>query len=356
MIENCSSKKILITGGSGFIGSALIRKLLLTTNYKIINIDKISSQSSPESIESIFKSSNIHLKNRYKFIKVDLRDTEILSNILKEIDPEMIFHLAAESHVDRSIANPKEFFKNNVVGTLNLLNESLNHFEKLSEERKKNFILINVSTDEVFGSLKNDDEKFNEKSKYKPNSPYSASKASSDFIVRAWHKTYAIPIITTNCSNNYGPWQHPEKLIPSTILRALTNSSIPIYGNGKNIRDWLFVEDHVDALLKISSFGKIGESYCIGGSCEINNINIVELICNLLDKKIKPDKSFKNLISFVEDRPGHDYRYAIDSTKMLKEFNWMPKYNFEKALGITVDWYLENKDWLFKKDLLKEKN
>ena len=342
------SQNILVTGGSGFIGSALIRKLLFSSEHKITNIDKLSSQSSEESINQILTTNN-DLKERYKFIKADLQNLNQLKLILREVDPEIIFHLAAETHVDRSITNPNNFFVNNVIGTLNLMNESLIHYEKLSEERQKNFIFINVSTDEVFGSLKNNDAKFNEESKYKPNSPYSASKASSDYIARAWNKTYGLPVITTNCSNNFGPWQHPEKLIPLTIIRALFKKPIPIYGNGENIRDWLFVEDHIEALMKIASKGVSGESYCIGGYGEMKNLDIVEFICNELDRKINSEIAHKDLITFVKDRPGHDYRYAIDSNKILKELNWKPKYKFTEALSITVDWCIKNQDWLINK-------
>ncbi len=348
-IDSNLNKNILVTGGSGFIGSALVRKLLISTKYHITNIDKLSLQSNQESINNILVSSENEFQNRYKFIKYDLTNIQSIESIISSIQPEIIFHLAAESHVDRSILNPNHFVNNNVISTLNLINASLKYYEKLSLDKQRSFVFIHISTDEVFGSLQEFDKRFNEKSKYKPNSPYSASKAASDHIVRAWNKTYGFPAIITNCSNNYGPWQHSEKLIPLTISKALSNDIIPIYGNGENVRDWLFVEDHVDALIKIAKKGKIGESYCIGGGNEMKNIEVVKLICELLDKKKSPKRSFKELIKFVKDRPGHDFRYAINSEKILKELNWKPNFCFKEALSITVEWFINNQDWLEQK-------
>ena len=336
--------RILVTGGAGFIGSCLIRQLLKNTKSNIYNLDKLSYSSDLYSIDSTIKELTIESK-RYKHFKLDLRNSEDLNKVINYCNPDLIFHLAAESHVDRSIDNPKPFIENNILGTLNLLESTNNFYKKLNQTRKKSFRLINISTDEVFGSLNNDDLLFNEKSQYDPRSPYSASKASSDHLVSAWFHTFGLPTITTNCSNNFGPWQFPEKLIPLTISKALSKQNIPIYGDGKNIRDWLFVEDHVDALLKISFLGNKGNKYCIGGHKELTNLKMVELICEKLDK-IKPlSYTYKKLIKFVKDRPGHDFRYGIDSNKIENEIDWKANTKFGEALEKTIYWYVDNQKW-----------
>ena len=342
--------RVLVTGGAGFIGSCLIRNLLKITKSKIFNLDKLSYSSDLSSIDSTIQKFQIDQK-RYEHLYLNLENVDDLNKGIKIADPDLIFHLAAESHVDRSIDTPKPFIKNNIIGTLNLLESTNNHYQSLSDIRKKSFRLINISTDEVFGSL-DSDGLFNEKSQYNPTSPYSASKASSDHLVNAWFHTYGLPTITTNCSNNFGPWQFPEKLIPLTIFKALSNQSIPLYGNGKNIRDWLFVEDHVEALLKISFLGIPGQKYCIGGSKEITNLEIVENICKNLDILRPINFSYKELIRFVADRPGHDYRYAINSRKIEEEISWKSNTEFSSALEKTIIWYLENESW--SKEVLKK--
>lgn len=358
MINNISNdtskKKFLVTGGAGFIGTSLIRFLISKTPHHIINLDKLTYASNIQSLKSINDS------NRYKFIRGDICDKSIVSKLLKDFQPDIIMHLAAESHVDRSIDGPIEFIQTNVIGTTTLLECAREYWGKL---KKKNFLFHHISTDEVFGSL-NKTDFFNEKTKYDPSSPYSASKASSDHLVRAWHRTFGLPIIITNCSNNYGPYQFPEKLIPLIILNALDKKSLPVYGNGQNIRDWLYVEDHVEALYKVVTEGKVGEVYNIGGHNEKKNIEVVNIICEILDELMPPQsedkkkvkinnlknpkksiKSYKDLISFVTDRPGHDLRYAIDSSKIKKELNWVPKESFKTGIKKTVEWYLSNLEW-----------
>jgi len=344
IIYNNKKLKVLVTGGAGFIGSCLVRKLLKETEVKVFNLDKLSYSSDHTSIDSLIKDLNLKKSNRYELLKIDLVSYCKTNEIIEYTDPDLIFHLAAESHVDRSIDNPKNFVENNILGTLNLLESVKKHFQKLSTLRKDSFRLINISTDEVFGSLGSNGF-FNEESQYNPKSPYSASKASCDHLVNAWFHTFGVPIITTNCSNNFGPWQFPEKLIPLTILKALNNEPIPIYGNGKNIRDWLFVEDHINALLKLSLKGEIGEKYCIGGFKEKTNLEIVESICSILDKLKPRDTSYKNLIKFVADRPGHDFRYAVDSKKISKDISWEIETEFLDSLNRTVDWYVKNQKW-----------
>ena len=334
--------KILVTGGHGFIGSTLVKKLLKSKNNLILNIDANKRYSMPESLYSISKNKN------YSFKKIDLYDYKTLRKTILNFKPDLVYNLAAESHVDRSIMFPKSFIDSNIIGTFNILEVLREYLYKLKKNKK--FCLIHVSTDEVFGSLKLNEKQFNENNKFMPNSPYSASKASSDLLCRAWNKTYDLPVITTNCSNNYGPWQFPEKLIPTVILKCIKKEKIPIYGNGKNIRDWLFVDDHIDALIKISQKGKIGETYNIGGDNEISNINIVNLICKLLDDfKINKFKH-NSLIVFVDDRLGHDFRYGVDLKKIKRKINFKPKVNFEEGLKKTVIWYLNNKKWLLKKN------
>ena len=336
--------RVLVTGGAGFIGSCLIRKLLENTESKIYNLDKLSYSSDLTSINLTIKKLNIDSK-RYKHFQIDLINSEDIKKVINSCNPDLVFHLAAESHVDRSIDNPKPFIENNIIGTLNLLENTNNYYQNLKESRKKSFRFINISTDEVFGSLNYDDSLFNEKSQYDPRSPYSASKASSDHLVNAWSHTYGLPTITTNCSNNFGPWQFPEKLIPLTISKALSEQNIPIYGDGKNIRDWLFVEDHVDALLKISFLGKEGNKYCIGGYKELTNLKLVETICESLDIIRPQNYSYKELINFVKDRPGHDFRYAINSNKIESEISWKANTEFTKALEKTIIWYVDNQEW-----------
>ena len=339
-----SKKNILITGGSGFIGSTLVRKLLKNSKCNILNIDKYSYSSDNISIEKLINSNKVFYKNKYKFIRCDLNDIS-LKRIISEFKPDIVFHLAAESHVDNSIQNPKVFIDSNIVGTFNLLDILLSYLKNITREKRNLFKLIHISTDEVFGSL-GENGKFNEKSNYSPRSPYSASKAASDHLVNAWHHTYDFPAVITNCSNNFGPWQFPEKLIPTIITKALKNKKIPIYGNGKNVRDWLFVEDHVEALLMIASKGKAGSKFCIGGNNEMTNIDICKKICSILDLIVPKKESYKNQIVFVKDRLGHDLRYAIDPSLINKEIGWYPKYKFEDSLFLTVKWYIENQDWI----------
>ena len=339
-----SKKKILVTGGAGFIGGALIRTLLLRSNNYIFNLDKMGYASDSTQIDRLFLEAP-YLKDRYSFYKVDLSNHTLLSEFISQIDPDIIFNLAAESHVDRSILDPRIFLNSNIVGTFNLLESARKHWEKLSEKRKDSFRFHHISTDEVFGALGKNGT-FSEVTPYSPRSPYSASKASSDHLVNAWHHTYGLPVLITNCSNNFGPWQFPEKLIPVAIAKALDSEPIPMYGNGSNIRDWLFVQDHIEALILVVSNGKIGSSYCIGGYGQKSNYEVLELICKQLDI-IRPLKfSHKELITSVKDRPGHDFRYAIDSTLISNELGWAPKFSFEEALSTTVDWYVKNICWL----------
>ena len=344
---NFNIEKVLLTGGYGFIGGNLVRKILLETNLKILNIDKISYASNIRSVNQITEENPELYKERYLFKKIDLLDIDNLRKVIINFKPDLVIHLAAETHVDNSIINPCNFIQSNIIGTSNLLEVVNSFYAGLPINKRKYFKFIHVSTDEVFGSL-SEDFKFNEFSPYRPNSPYSASKASSDHLVRAWNKTYDLPTITTNCSNNFGPWQYQEKLIPLTIFKCLTKKSIPIYGDGNNVRDWIFVEDHVNALLKCASLGVSGASYCIGASNEISNIKIVKIICSILDQKLPWDKSYETLIKYVKDRPGHDFRYAIDNYKIKKELDWDTVYKFEEALEITIDWYLKNQKWFFK--------
>ena len=338
------SKRVLITGGAGFIGGALIRRLLIESNFIIFNLDKLGYSSDLTSIENLIKS-NKKIEGRYNFINANLSNRESIVAAINRADPDLIIHLAAESHVDRSIEGPSIFMESNIIGTFNLLQISTIHFSNLSKKRKKNFRFQHISTDEVFGSL-GENGYFSENTNYDPRSPYSASKAASDHLVNAWHHTYGLPVIITNCSNNYGPWQFPEKLIPLSIMKALKNQSIPLYGDGKNIRDWLYIEDHIDAIMLVYSKGNIGSRYCIGGNNEKTNQDILNNICLLLEKKLcKENRYYSDLITHVIDRPGHDKRYAIDSSKIKSELGWKPKYSFKKGIEITVDWYIKNIDW-----------
>ena len=336
-------KTILVTGGAGFIGSELIRHLLSSSNHRVVNVDKLTYSGNLESLESISNSK------RYHFEQIDICDEIEFKRVLVEKKPDTIIHLAAESHVDRSIDGPKEFILTNIVGTYTILEQSNQYWQSLQGEKKDNFRFLHVSTDEVYGDLNGTDDYFSEATSYDPSSPYSASKASSDHLVRAWHRTYNLPVLITNCSNNYGPYQFPEKLIPHIILNAIAGKELPVYGDGKQIRDWLFVNDHVRALMTVAFSGDIGETYNIGGNNEIQNIDVVKRICELLDDLI-PEKlngltSFSDLITYVQDRPGHDVRYAIDASKIKNNLGWTPKEDFFSGIRKTVEWYLENLSW-----------
>ena len=329
---------IIVTGGSGFIGSELVRYLIKKTPHNVLNIDKLTYASNLKALDSVSSS------RRYHFKKVDIVDRNKIAEIFSSYQPDLIFHLAAESHVDRSISGPLEFINTNIVGTCILLDVAHEYWSKSTDLKRSSFRFQHISTDEVFGSL---GEKgfFTEQSHYNPSSPYSASKAASDHLVRAWHRTYGLPVIITNCSNNYGPYQFPEKLIPLMIINAIKGNSLPIYGDGLQVRDWLHVEDHVDALYKIATYGKTGETYNIGGNNEKTNLEVVELICDLVDRNLdfpSKGKSSRELISFVADRLGHDVRYAIDASKLKSQLNWEPSKTFEDGLAQTVNWYLEN--------------
>ena len=332
-------QNILVTGGAGFIGKNLILSLLENYNSKIFNLDKLNYASDLTGINNSLFEKGL---NKYEFIHADLSNK---SETLKSIEvskPELVFHLAAESHVDRSINSPEAFIQSNIIGTFNLLEILTDYWNKLPQMKKKEFKLIYVSTDEVFGSL-GDHGKFNENSNYNPQSPYSASKASSDHLVSSWNNTYGLPTIITHCSNNFGPWQFPEKLIPITIINALKGAKIPLYGNGENIRDWLFVQDHVDALTLIAEKGKVGESYCIGANNQLSNKNLLEIICEILQELKPTSYSYFDLIEHVRDRPGHDFRYAIDSSKIQTKLNWESNYDFRDSLKQTIEWYVLNK-------------
>ena len=337
--------KILITGGYGFIGSCLIRYLLNEGHTIVGNIDKLTYCSNTESI-----TNDDSLKN-YFFYKEDIFDQKKISEIINEFKPNYIIHLAAESHVDRSIDGPEVFMNSNIIGTFNLLNASYQYIS--NNNLHDNFKFILVSTDEVYGSLNNSEDSFTEESSYAPNSPYSASKASADLLARAWNKTYKFPIIVTNTTNNYGPWQFPEKLIPLTIYKCLNEQKIPIYGSGDQIRDWIYVDDHVSGLIAVIKDGKIGEKYNIGCSNELRNIDVVKDICNVLDST-KPRKNglYSDLIEFVSDRPGHDFRYSLNSNK-IKDLGWKPKYNWNEALKMTIEWYINNPKYLNSDNLKK---
>ncbi|ABB58130.1 dTDP-glucose 4,6-dehydratase [Synechococcus elongatus] len=331
--------KILITGGAGFIGSALIRHLLTTRlDARIINLDKLSYASDLTSLQP-FEDSD-----RYVFEQVDLLDEAALTRIFQTYQPTAVMHLAAESHVDRSIDSPRPFIESNILGTFNLLEAARRYWQELSESEQQTFRFHHISTDEVYGSL-GETGLFTEATRYDPRSPYSASKASSDHLVRAWHHTYGLPVLVTNCSNNYGPWQFPEKLIPVIILNAIAGNPLPIYGNGGNIRDWLYVEDHTRALEQVLLKGQIGETYNIGGFNERTNLQVVETICDLLDELKPRSQSYRQQMEFVRDRPGHDRRYAIDASRIERELGWQPQESFETGLRKTVCWYLNYLDW-----------
>lgn len=333
------SSTILVTGGAGFIGSALVRMLVARNEATVVTVDKLTYAGNLDSLAPVATSA------RHRFERVDICDEAELRRLFNEHRPSAVVHLAAESHVDRSIDGPAEFVRTNVIGTFTLLEEARRYWQALSPEGRADFRFLHVSTDEVFGSL-GPEGHFREDTPYQPNSPYSASKAGSDHLVRAWHHTYGLPILTTNCSNNYGPYQFPEKLIPLVILNALEGKQLPIYGTGENVRDWLFVDDHAHALLTVLQHGLPGETYCVGGNSERRNVDVVRAICATLDE-LRPDQvgSYDRLIHFVTDRPGHDARYAIDAGKIERELGWTPKHDFEHGLRHTVQWYLDNRDW-----------
>ncbi len=335
--------KFLITGGAGFIGSAVIRNIINNTSDSVLNLDKLTYAGNLESLADVSGS------RRYEFIHGDVCDRALLGNIFAKYKPDIVMHLAAESHVDRSIDGPGEFIQTNIVGTYALLEEARNYWFSLNDKKKQNFRFHHVSTDEVYGDLEVDEGLFTEETSYAPSSPYSASKASSDHLVRAWHRTYKLPILITNCSNNYGPYQFPEKLIPLIILNALEGKDLPIYGNGKQIRDWLYVDDHARALLHAALNGEVGETYNIGGHNEMKNIDVVKTVCSILDElspsKIDDIDKYEQLIVYVTDRAGHDIRYAIDATKIANELSWTPDETFATGIRKTVEWYLENSVW-----------
>ncbi|MCC9661802.1 dTDP-glucose 4,6-dehydratase [Pseudoalteromonas sp. MB41] len=336
------NKTIFVTGGAGFIGSALVRFLIEKTGHTVVNFDKLTYAGNLESLCSIEDSV------RYNFVQGDICDREHINSVFAQYQPDFIMHLAAESHVDRSIDGPGEFIQTNIVGTYELLEAARSYYTGLESNKKALFRFHHISTDEVYGDL-GETGLFTEETSYEPSSPYSASKAASDHLVRAWHRTYQLPVVLTNCSNNYGPYHFPEKLIPLIILNALEGKQLPVYGDGKQVRDWLFVEDHARALYKVVTEGKLGETYNIGGFNEKQNIEVVTTICNHLNELIadKPANlsDFKELITFVKDRPGHDVRYAIDATKINKELGWQPEETFESGILKTIKWYLENQVW-----------
>lgn len=331
---------IIVTGGAGFIGSSVVRKAILEKGYRVINVDKLTYAGNLQSLESV--SNN----EQHVFEKVDICDASAIGRIFSQYKPDKVMHLAAESHVDRSIDGPRDFIETNIIGTYTLLEKAREYYKTLDTDRRKGFIFHHISTDEVYGTL-GSTGLFTEQTRYKPNSPYSASKASSDHLVRAWHKTYELPVVISNCSNNYGPYQYPEKLIPLMINKALADEALPIYGNGENIRDWLYVDDHVDALLTILQYGKPGEIYNVGGHNELSNIQVVKHICALLNGMVprRDNRSYEEQISFVSDRPGHDQRYAIDASKINLELSWSPRETFETGLRKTIQWYLQNPSW-----------
>lgn len=331
--------KILVTGGAGFIGSAVIRHIIQNTQNSVINVDKLTYAGNLESLAEIEK------RPRYSFSQTDICNAKAIESIFTEHQPDVVMHLAAESHVDRSIDGPKEFIETNIIGTYTLLEESRKYWMVLAADKKKSFKFHHISTDEVYGDLEGPEDLFTEETSYAPSSPYSASKASGDHLVRAWFRTYGLPTVITNCSNNYGPYHFPEKLIPLVILNALEGKPLPIYGKGDQIRDWLYVEDHARALYKVVTEGKIGETYNIGGHNEKKNIEVVEAICEILNELVPKALDYKEQITFVKDRPGHDMRYAIDAGKIQKSLSWTPVETFETGLKKTVQWYLANSSW-----------
>lgn len=335
--------KILVTGGAGFIGSAVVRHIINDTSYDVLNIDKLTYAGNLDSLSEVSSST------RYSFSKTDICDKEALEKVFLEYQPDIVMHLAAESHVDRSIDGPSDFIQTNIVGTYQLLEAAREYFLQLPDEKKQLFRFHHISTDEVYGDLEGTDDLFTEETAYAPSSPYSASKASSDHLVRAWNRTFGLPVVITNCSNNYGPCHFPEKLIPHMILNALAGKPLPVYGKGNQVRDWLYVEDHARALVLVATQGQVGQTYNIGGHNEKQNIEVVHTLCDLLEE-LSPNKpknvnKYRDLIRFVKDRPGHDLRYAIDASKIEADLGWTPNETFETGLRKTVSWYLENKKW-----------
>jgi dTDP-glucose 4,6-dehydratase len=337
-----AQRNILVTGGAGFIGSALIRYLITETNHKVTNVDKLTYAGNLESLSSISDS------DRYAFRQIDIVELQMIQEVFDEIKPDLVMHLAAESHVDRSITGPADFIQTNIIGSYNLLEAAKNYWQSLADEKRERFRFHHISTDEVYGSL-GEEGLFTENSTYDPSSPYSSSKASSDHLARAWFRTYGLPVLVSNCSNNYGPYQFPEKLIPLMILNAVEGKPLPVYGKGEQVRDWLYVEDHARALYKVVSEGNPGETYNIGGHNEKSNLEVVRSVCRILDEihpcRTESSYKYESLITFVEDRPGHDQRYAIDATKIKNELGWVPSESFESGIRKTVEWYLENSEW-----------
>jgi len=337
--------RIIVTGGAGFIGSAVVRHLVESTASEVANVDKLTYAGNLESLVSVAGSP------RYRFYQVDICDAPALEKVLAEFRPTAVMHLAAESHVDRSIDGPAAFIETNIVGTYTLLEVVRRYWSALPDGERAAFRFHHISTDEVYGDLEGMDDLFTETTSYAPSSPYSASKASSDHLVRAWQRTYGLPVLVTNCSNNYGPYHFPEKLIPHVILNALAGKPLPVYGDGSQIRDWLFVEDHARALVEVVTRGLVGETYNIGGHNEKRNLEVVQTICDLLDELVPrtddrgQGRSYRELITFVKDRPGHDQRYAIDASKIQRELGWVPQESFESGIRKTVQWYLSNRDW-----------
>lgn len=336
-------KTFLVTGGAGFIGSAVVRHLINNTDHQVINVDKLTYAGNLSSLDTVANNK------RYCFEQIDICDAEGVKTLFEQYQPDVVMHLAAESHVDRSIDGPGDFIQTNIVGTYTLLEASRSYWSSLGAAKKQDFRFHHISTDEVYGDLHGTDDLFTETTSYAPSSPYSASKAGSDHLVRAWQRTFGLPTLVTNCSNNYGPFHFPEKLIPLMILNALSGKPLPVYGDGKQIRDWLFVEDHARALVKVATMGKIGETYNIGGHNEKTNIEVVKTLCQLLEE-LAPNKPagiehYEDLITYVKDRPGHDVRYAIDASKIERELGWKPQETFETGLRKTVQWYLSNQPW-----------
>ncbi|EAR07912.1 dTDP-glucose 4,6-dehydratase [Reinekea blandensis] len=334
-----TEKTYLVTGGAGFIGSAVVRELIKQGNTKVVNVDKLTYAGNLESLTEVENSPN------YVFEKADICDATAMAKLFSQYQPTAVMHLAAESHVDRSIDGPAEFIQTNIVGTYTLLEAARSYWSELPESQQQAFRFHHISTDEVYGDLHGTNDLFTETTSYAPSSPYSASKASSDHLVRAWQRTFGLPTVVTNCSNNYGPYHFPEKLIPLVIINALEGKPLPVYGDGQQIRDWLFVEDHARALIKVVSEGEVGETYNIGGHNEQTNLSVVEGICDILDELVPANTPRRELITFVKDRPGHDVRYAIDASKIERELGWTPAETFDTGLRKTVEWYLNNKDW-----------
>jgi dTDP-glucose 4,6-dehydratase len=334
------SRRFLVTGGAGFIGSAVVRRLIRETRHRVLVVDKLTYAGSLDALAPVSTDS------RFAFVRADVVDRPKVNEIFSDYQPDVVMHLAAESHVDRSIDVPAAFIETNVIGTYTLLEAALGYWRTLPRERRGTFRFHHISTDEVFGSL-GSGGRFSEASPYAPRSPYSASKAASDHLVRSWHHTYGLPVLLSNCSNNYGPYHFPEKLIPLTIINGLEGKNLPVYGTGNNVRDWLYVEDHAEALVAVAGAGRIGETYCIGGQCERTNLDVVTAICRLLDEFVpgRAAGGHEKLITFVADRPGHDLRYAIDPTRILTELGWRPRETFESGLRKTVEWFLANRTW-----------